>query len=448
MNKINFNYSKALDFFAKEEIDALQPYVDVAHEMLHNKTGLGNDFLGWIDLPNNYDKEEFARIKKAAEKIQSDSDVLIVIGIGGSYLGARAAIECLGHSFRNNLNKEERKTPEIYYAGNNISSTYLMDLLDIIKDKDVSLNVISKSGTTTEPAIAFRVLKEFLENKYGKEEAAKRIYATTDASKGALKQVSDEEGYETFVIPDDVGGRFSVLTPVGLLPIAAAGLDIDAMMQGANDARENYSTANLAENDCYQYAAVRNVLHRKGKDIELLVNYEPSLHFVSEWWKQLYGESEGKDQKGIFPAAVDFSTDLHSMGQYVQDGKRILFETVLNVEKPRRAIELKSAENDLDGLNYLSGKTLDFVNEKAFQGTLLAHTDGQVPNLLINIPKLDEYNFGYLVYFFEKACGISGYLLGVNPFDQPGVEAYKKNMFALLGKPGFEKEKEELEKRL
>ena len=448
MNKINFNYSKALDFFAKEEIDALQPYVDVAHEMLHNKTGLGNDFLGWIDLPNNYDKEEFARIKKAAEKIQSDSDVLIVIGIGGSYLGARAAIECLGHSFRNNLNKEERKTPEIYYAGNNISSTYLMDLLDIIKDKDVSLNVISKSGTTTEPAIAFRVLKEFLENKYGKEEAAKRIYATTDASKGALKQVSDEEGYETFVIPDDVGGRFSVLTPVGLLPIAVAGLDIDAMMQGANDARENYSIANLAENDCYQYAAVRNVLHRKGKDIELLVNYEPSLHFVSEWWKQLYGESEGKDQKGIFPAAVDFSTDLHSMGQYVQDGKRILFESVLNVEKPRRVVELKSAENDLDGLNYLSGKTLDFVNEKAFQGTLLAHTDGQVPNLLINIPTLDEYNFGYLVYFFEKACGISGYLLGVNPFDQPGVEAYKKNMFALLGKPGFEKEKEELEKRL
>lgn len=448
MNKINFNYSKALDFFAKEEIDALQPYVDVAHEMLHNKTGLGNDFLGWIDLPNNYDKEEFARIKKAAEKIQSDSDVLIVIGIGGSYLGARAAIECLGHSFRNNLNKEERKTPEIYYAGNNISSTYLMDLLDIIKDKDVSLNVISKSGTTTEPAIAFRVLKEFLENKYGKEEAAKRIYATTDASKGALKQVSDEEGYETFVIPDDVGGRFSVLTPVGLLPIAAAGLDIDAMMQGANDARENYSTANLAENDCYQYAAVRNVLHRKGKDIELLVNYEPSLHFVSEWWKQLYGESEGKDQKGIFPAAVDFSTDLHSMGQYVQDGKRILFETVLNVEKPRRAIELKSAENDLDGLNYLSGKTLDFVNEKAFQGTLLAHTDGQVPNLLINIPKLDEYNFGYLVYFFEKACGISGYLLGVNPFDQPGVEAYKRNMFGLLGKPGYEELTAELKARL
>ena len=448
MNKINFNYEKALDFLNNEEVNALQPFVDVAHNMLHNKTGLGNDFLGWVDLPNNYDKEEFARIKKAAEKIKSDSDVLVVIGIGGSYLGARAAIECLGHSFRNNLTKEERKTPEIYFAGNNISSTYLMDLLDIIKDKDVSLNVISKSGTTTEPAIAFRVLKEFLENKYGKEEAAKRIYATTDAKKGALKQVSDEEGYETFVIPDDVGGRFSVLTPVGLLPIAVAGIDIDAIMTGANDARIDFSNPNLEENDCYQYAVVRNILHRKGKDIELLVNYEPNLHFVSEWWKQLYGESEGKDQKGLFPASVDFSTDLHSMGQYVQDGKRILFETVLNVEKPRRVVNLKEEANDLDGLNYLSGKTLDFVNQKAFQGTLLAHTDGQVPNLLINIPTLDEYNFGYLIYFFEKACGLSGYLLGVNPFNQPGVEAYKKNMFALLGKPGFEKEKEELEKRL
>ncbi|WP_343346013.1 glucose-6-phosphate isomerase [Terrisporobacter petrolearius] len=448
MNKIKFNYSKALDFFAKEEVDTLQPYVDVAHEMLHEKTGPGKDFLGWIDLPNNYDKEEFARIKKAAQKIQSDSDVLVVIGIGGSYLGARAAIECLGHSFRNSLSKEDRKAPEVYFAGNNISSTYLMDLIEIIKDKDVSLNVISKSGTTTEPAIAFRVLKEFLENKYGKEEAAKRIYATTDAKKGALKQVSDEEGYETFVIPDDVGGRFSVLTAVGLLPIAAAGFNIDEMMQGANDARIKYSKSNLEENDCYQYAAVRNILHRKGKDIELLVNYEPNLHFVSEWWKQLYGESEGKDQKGIFPASVDFSTDLHSMGQYVQDGKRILFETVLNVKKPRKVVELKSEEKDLDGLNYLSEKTMDFVNEKAFQGTLLAHTDGQVPNLIIDIPTLNEYNFGYLVYFFEKACGISGYLLGVNPFNQPGVEAYKKNMFALLGKPGFEKEKEELEKRL
>ena len=448
MNKINFNYEKALDFFNKSEVSALQPYVDVAHEMLHNGTGLGNDFLGWIELPNNYDKEEFSRIKKAAEKIKSDSDVLVVIGIGGSYLGARAAIESLGHSFRNSLTKEDRKAPEVYFAGNNISSTYLMDLIDIIKDKDVSLNVISKSGTTTEPAIAFRVLKEFLENKYGKEEAKKRIYATTDAKRGALKQLATEEGYETFVIPDNVGGRFSVLTAVGLLPIAAAGLDIDLMMKGADDARVDFSKSNLEENHCYQYAVVRNILHRKGKDIELLVNYEPNLHFVSEWWKQLYGESEGKDQKGIFPASVDFSTDLHSMGQYVQDGKRILFETVLNVENAKKSIELKAEENDLDGLNYLSGKTMDFVNQKAFQGTLLAHTDGQVPNLIVNIPTLDEYNFGYLVYFFEKACGLSGYLLGVNPFDQPGVEAYKKNMFALLGKPGFEKEKEELEKRL
>lgn len=448
MSKVNFNYSKALGFFNEEEVSAVQSYVNVAHEMLHNKTGLGNDFLGWVDLPNDYDKEEFDRIKKAAEKIKSDSDVLVVIGIGGSYLGARAAIESLGHSFRNSLTKEDRKAPEIYFAGNNISPTYLMDLIDIIKYKDVSLNIISKSGTTTEPAIAFRVLKEFLENKYGKEEAKKRIYATTDAKRGALKQLATEEGYETFVIPDDVGGRFSVLTAVGLLPIAAAGLDIDAMMKGANDAREKFSTSNLQENDCYQYAVVRNILHRKGKDIELLVNYEPNLHYVSEWWKQLFGESEGKDQKGIFPASVDFSTDLHSMGQYVQDGKRILFETVLNVESPKKDIELKAEDNDLDGLNYLSGKTMNFVNEKACQGTLLAHTDGQVPNLIINVPALDEYNFGYLVYFFEKACGLSGYLLGVNPFNQPGVEAYKKNMFALLGKPGFEKEKEELEKRL
>ena len=448
MNKLSFNYSKALDFFNASEIDALQPYVNAAHDMLHKGTGLGNDYLGWIELPENYDKEEFARINKAAEKIKSDSDVLIVIGIGGSYLGSRAAIETLGHCFKNNLTKEERKAPEVYFAGNNISPSYLMDLIDVIKDKDVSLNVISKSGTTTEPAIAFRVLKEFLENKYGKEEAKHRIYATTDAKRGALKQLATEEGYETFVIPDDVGGRFSVLTAVGLLPIAAAGLDIDAMMKGANDARVEFNNADLATNDCYQYAVVRNLLHRKGKDIELLVNYEPNLHYVSEWWKQLFGESEGKDQKGIFPASVDFSTDLHSMGQYVQDGKRILFETVLNVEKPRRDIELKEEANDLDGLNYLSGETMNFVNEKAFQGTLLAHTDGQVPNLIINIPTLDEYNFGYLVYFFEKACGISGYLLGVNPFDQPGVEAYKKNMFALLGKPGFEKEKEELEKRL
>ena len=448
MGKIKFDYSKAMNFFTEEEVLSMQEFVDVAHNMVHEKTGLGNDFLGWVELPNNYDKEEFDRIKKAAEKIKSDSDVLLVIGIGGSYLGARAAIEMCSHSFRNNLNKEDRNAPEIYFVGNNISSTYMMDLLDVIKDKDVSINVISKSGTTTEPAIAFRIFKDFLEKKYGKEEASKRIYATTDAKKGALKKLADEEGYETFVIPDDVGGRFSVLTPVGLLPIAAAGLDIDSMMLGAKEACEEYRNKDLKENQSYQYAAIRNILNRKGKDIELLVNYEPNLHFVNEWWKQLYGESEGKDNKGIFPASVDFSTDLHSMGQYIQDGKRMLFETVINVENPKRVVKIENEEVDLDGLNYLAGKTVDFVNQKALQGTLIAHTDGQVPNLLINIEALDEYNFGYLVYFFEKACAISGYLLGVNPFDQPGVEAYKKNMFALLGKPGFEKEKEELEKAL
>ena len=478
MGSVKFDYSKVIGFIKQHEIDCMQSYVDQAHKMIHEKTGLGNDFLGWVDLPKNYNKEEFSRIKKAAEKVNGltylprpgggngvvtsyeiyaqkdgqmvkvDSDVLLVIGIGGSYLGARAAIEMASHSFRNNLSKEDRKSPEIYFVGQNISSTYMMDLLDVIKDKDVSINVISKSGTTTEPAIAFRIFKEFLEKKYGKEEASKRIYATTDKVKGALKKLADEEGYETFIIPDDVGGRFSVLTPVGLLPIACAGLDIDAMMQGAADACEEFKSSDLKTNDSYQYAVVRNVLHRKGKDIELLVNYEPQLHYVGEWWKQLYGESEGKDNKGIFPAAVDFSTDLHSMGQYIQEGKRILFETVLNVENAKREITIDEVDVDLDGLNYLAGKTVDFVNKKAFQGTLLAHTDGNVPNLIVNIPKLDEYNFGYLVYFFEKACALSGYILGVNPFDQPGVEAYKKNMFALLGKPGFEKEKEELEKRL
>ncbi|VIF77777.1 glucose-6-phosphate isomerase [Clostridioides difficile] len=448
MRKINFDYSKATEFFCQNEIDVMQPYVDVAHDMLHNKTGLGNTFLGWIDLPKNYDKGEFDRIKKSAEKIKSDSDVLLVIGIGGSYLGSRAAIDMVSHSFRNGLKKEQRNAPEVYFVGHNISSTYIMDLLDIIEGKDISVNVISKSGTTTEPALAFRIFKDYLEKKYGKEEARKRIYATTDSSKGALRQLATEEGYETFVIPDDVGGRFSVLTAVGLLPIAAAGLDIDAMMKGANDAREAFQNPDLKNNDSYRYAVARTILHRKGKDVELLVNYEPQLHYVSEWWKQLYGESEGKENKGLFPASVDFSTDLHSMGQYIQDGKRLLFETVLNVENCKRNITINSEEVDLDGLNYLAGKTVDFVNHKAFEGTLLAHTDGKVPNLVINIPQLDEYNFGYLVYFFEKACGISGYLLGVNPFDQPGVEAYKKNMFALLGKPGYEKEKEELEKRL
>lgn len=448
MGKINFDCSKATEFFCQKEIDVMQPYVDVAHDMLHNKTGLGSSYLGWIDLPKDYDKEEFVRIKKSAEKIKSDSEVLLVIGIGGSYLGSRAAIDMVSHSFRNGIKKEQRNGPEVYFVGHNISSTYIMDLLDVIEGKDVSVNVISKSGTTTEPALAFRIFKNYLEKKYGKEEARKRIYATTDSSKGALRQLATEEGYETFIIPDNVGGRFSVLTAVGLLPIAAAGLDIDAMMNGANDAREDFKNSDLKYNDSYKYAVARTILHRKGKDVELLVNYEPQLHYVSEWWKQLYGESEGKENKGLFPASVDFSTDLHSMGQYIQDGKRLLFETVLNVENSKRNITIDSEEVDLDGLNYLAGKTVDFVNHKAFEGTLLAHTDGKVPNLVINIPQLDEYNFGYLVYFFEKACGISGYLLGVNPFDQPGVEAYKKNMFALLGKPGYEKEKEELEKRL
>ena len=448
MNKLTFDYSKAKGFLLQNEIECMEPFVKVAHDMIHNKTGEGNDFLGWVELPKNYDKEEFDRIKIAANKIKNDSDVLLVIGIGGSYLGARAAIEMLGHSFRNNIKKEDREYPEVYFVGQNISSTYMLDLLDIIKDKDVSINVISKSGTTTEPAIAFRVFKDFLEKKYGKEEASKRIYATTDAKRGALKQLADEEGYETFIIPDDVGGRFSVLTPVGLLPIAACGIDIDAIMTGAKEAMEDFSNPILSENYSYQYAVVRNILHRKGKDIELMVNYEPSLHYVSEWWKQLYGESEGKDNKGIYPASVDFSTDLHSMGQYIQEGKRILFETVINVENAKREIIINEEKVDLDGLNYLAGQTVDFVNKKAFQGTLLAHTDGSVPNLLINLPKIDEYNFGYMVYFFEKACALSGYILGVNPFNQPGVEAYKKNMFALLGKPGFEKEKEELEKRL
>jgi glucose-6-phosphate isomerase len=416
--------------------------------MLHEKTGPGNDFLGWVDYPVNYDKEEFQRVKKAAEKIKNDSDVLIVVGIGGSYLGAKAAIEALSHSFYNELSKEQRKTPEIYFAGNNISSTYLRHLLDVIKGKDISINVISKSGTTTEPAIAFRVLKKYMEEKYGKEEAKNRIYATTDSTRGALKQLSTGEGYETFVIPDNIGGRFSIFTPVGMLPIAAAGIDIEKIMEGAKAARQEYNNDNLDENYCYQYAVVRNALHRACKYIELLVNYEPSLQYVSEWWKQLYGESEGKDQKGIFPASVNFSADLHSMGQYIQDGKRHLFETVLNVETPELEMEIEPNDENLDGLNYLAGKTIDFVNKKAFQGTLLAHLDGGVPNIIINIPKMSEYYFGKLIYFFEKACGLSGYMLGVNPFDQPGVESYKKNMFALLGKPGFENLREELLKRI
>ena len=448
MRNLRFDYGRAERFLTRDEVKAMSPFVSTAHKMLREKTCPGADFLGWVDLPRDYDKEEFAKIKKAAEKIKSESDILIVIGIGGSYLGAKAAIDMLGSVFKNDLSRDDRKAPQIYFAGNSISSSYLLDLLDLVADKDYSVNVISKSGTTTEPALAFRVFKEDLEKKYGKEGAAKRIYATTDRSRGALRKMADEEGYETFIIPDDVGGRYSVLTPVGLLPIAAAGFDIDAIMKGAEDARVEYSNEDLMKNDAYQYAAARTILSRKGKETELLVNYEPQLQYFSEWWKQLFGESEGKDQRGIFPASVNFSTDLHSMGQYIQDGRRFLFETVLNVEEPRRNLLVKTDEKDLDGLNYLVGQTVDYVNHKAFEGTLLAHTDGQVPNLVLNVKRLDEYTFGQMVYFFEIACGISGCMMGVNPFNQPGVEDYKTNMFALLGKPGFEEKKKELEARL
>ncbi len=446
--KITFDYSKASVFISSEEVSYMQKLAGDAKEQLVSKTGAGNDFLGWIDLPVNYDKDEFARIKKAAEKIQSDSEVLVVIGIGGSYLGARAAIEFLRHGFYNNLPKEVRKTPEIYYAGNSISGTYLKGLLDVIGDRDFSVNVISKSGTTTEPAIAFRVFKDKLEKKYGKDGAAKRIYATTDKAKGALKNLATEEGYETFVVPDDVGGRFSVLTAVGLLPIAASGADIDRLMEGAAEGRKLALENDFADNDALQYAAVRNILLRKGKSVEVLANYEPSCHYVSEWWKQLYGESEGKDQKGIFPASVDLTTDLHSMGQFIQDGARIMFETVLNVETSREEILINKESSDLDGLNYLAGKNMDFVNRSAMNGTILAHTDGNVPNLMVRVPEQNEFYLGELFYFFEFAVGVSGYLLGVNPFNQPGVESYKKNMFALLGKPGYEDAREELLKRL
>lgn len=447
-DKVTFDYSKASTFVADHEMEYMSKLVADAKELLLSREGAGNDFLGWIDLPVDYDKEEFARIQKAAEKIQSDSDVLLVIGIGGSYLGARAAIEFLRHSFYNIISKEERKTPEIYFVGNSISSTYIKDLIDVVGDRDFSINMISKSGTTTEPAIAFRVFKEILEKKYGKEGAAKRIYATTDKARGALKNLATEEGYESFVVPDDVGGRFSVLTAVGLLPIAVSGADITKLMEGAAAGRKAALENDFADNDALQYAAIRNILLRKGKEVEVLANYEPSLHYVSEWWKQLYGESEGKDQKGIFPAAVDLTTDLHSMGQFIQDGSRIMFETVMEVEKSREEIIINEEPVDLDGLNYLAGKNVDFVNKSAMNGTILAHTDGNVPNLKVVIPEQNEYYLGQLFYFFEFACGVSGYLLGVNPFNQPGVESYKRNMFALLGKPGYEKEREELLKRL
>ena len=448
MAKVTFDYSKTAEFISKDEITSMKKLVLDAKETLVSKNGAGNDFLGWIDLPVDYDKDEFNRIKSAAEKIKSDSDVLLVIGIGGSYLGARAAIEFLRHNFYNMVDKSVRKTPEIYFVGNNISSTYVKHLMDVIGDRDFSINIISKSGTTTEPAIAFRVFKKMLEAKYGKKEAAKRIYATTDKAKGALKNLATEEGYESFVVPDDIGGRFSVLTAVGLLPIAVSGADLDKLMEGAASGRKHALEADFEENDALLYAAMRNILLRKGKNVEIVANYEPSLHYVSEWWKQLFGESEGKDQKGIFPAAVDLTTDLHSMGQFIQDGARIMFETVINVETPQCEITIEEEPVDLDGLNYLAGKTMEFVNKSAMNGTILAHTDGNVPNLMVKVPEQNEFYLGELFYFFEFACGVSGYLLGVNPFNQPGVESYKRNMFALLGKPGYEKEREELLKRL
>ncbi len=444
MTKIRFDYTKAEKFISKEEIGALGDAVKAAHDTLHNGTGRGSDFLGWVNLPENYDKEEFARIKKAAEKIKSNSEALIVIGIGGSYLGARMAVEMLHSNFSNH----NENGVQIYFAGNSISSSYLVDLIEKVKDIDFSVNIISKSGTTTEPAIAFRVLRELLIEKYGKEGAKERIFATTDKARGALKNLADEEGYETFVVPDDVGGRYSVLTAVGLLPIAASGADIDALMQGAYDAMREYANPNLEENDCYKYVAARNALYRKGKNIEIMVNYEPQVHYFAEWWKQLFGESEGKENKGIFPAAVDFSADLHSMGQYIQQGLRMMFETVIFFDNAKKDLVIKEDSDNVDGLNFLAGKNVSYVNEQAFNGTLLAHTDGDVPNLILRAEKMDEYCLGNLIYFFEKACGISGYVLGVNPFDQPGVEAYKKNMFALLGKPGYEAQQAELQARL
>ncbi|CAM4022097.1 glucose-6-phosphate isomerase [Catellicoccus marimammalium] len=445
MSKIKFDYSTSANFISDEELAFMQPQVSCAHELLREKKGPGSDFLGWVDLPVDYDKEEFDRIKKAAEKIKKDSDILIVIGIGGSYLGARAAIDFLNHTF---YNLKDSDTPQIFFAGNSISATYLKDLLDIIGDKDFSVNVISKSGTTTEPAIAFRVFKELLVKKYGKEEANKRIYATTDRERGAVKVEADAEGWETFVIPDNVGGRYSVFTAVGLLPIAASGANIDELMAGAADARAAYMSDKLEENEAYQYAALRNILYRKGKDTELLVNYEPSLQYFCEWWKQLFGETEGKDQKGIYPSSANFSTDLHSLGQFIQEGRRNIFETVLHVEQPRESMMIPEMEENLDGLAYLQGRDMNDVNDKAFEGVLLAHIDGDVPNFVLNLADMSERTLGEMMYFFELAAGISGYLNAINPFNQPGVEKYKSNMFALLGKPGFEEQTKELNERL
>lgn len=441
--KLNTNYLK--DFISDADYKAIDSEIRASHKTLTEKTGAGNDFLGWVDLPENYDKEEFARIKLAAQKIRSDSEVLVVIGIGGSYLGARAAIEFCKSQ---NYNLVCKDAPQIFFSGNSISSAALNEILSVCKDKDFSVNVISKSGTTTEPAISFRIFRELLEKKYGKAEAAKRIYVTTDKAKGTLKALSDEEGYETFVVPDDVGGRYSVLTAVGLLPIAAAGIDIDAMMQGANDARKAYTDPDMEKNDCYKYAAIRNILYRKGKAVEMMVAYEPDYTMMNEWFKQLFGESEGKDGKGLYPSSAVFSTDLHSMGQFIQQGSRVLFETAVVFDEPKTEAVIEKDEANADGLNFLAGKTMSYVNRKAFEGTVLAHVDGGVPNVVLELPKMDAYHFGYLVYFLEKACAISGYTLGVNPFNQPGVESYKSNMFALLGKPGYEEKTKELEARL
>ena len=433
------------DFVRPHELAAYTPAVKTAYDTLMNKTGAGNDFLGWVDLPVTYDKEEFERIKKAADKIKSDSKVLLVIGIGGSYLGARAVIEALKSSLYNSLAKD---TPEIYFCGNSLSPTYLNEIIELVKDRDFSVNIISKSGTTTEPALAFRVFRDLLVERYGEEGAKSRIYATTDRARGTLKELSDKMGYETFVVPDNVGGRYSVLTAVGLLPIACAGCDIDALMKGAADAREEYKTFDIEKNTVCKYVALRNILREKGKTVEMMVSYENSFMMMVEWFKQLYGESEGKDHKGIFPAGAVFSTDLHSLGQYVQDGARIMFETVIQFDKPQKDFFVKDEPDNLDGLNFLSNQNMSVVNRKAFEGTVIAHTEGGVPNIVLEMPELNEYELGGLIYFFELGCGVSGYLLGVNPFDQPGVESYKKNMFALLGKPGYEDMKADLEKKI
>jgi glucose-6-phosphate isomerase len=448
MSHLSFVYDQALPFLNENELSNMAEFVQAAHNKIHEKSGAGSDFLGWVHLPENYDRTEYKRIKQCAEKIRNDSDILLVIGIGGSYIGARAAIDMLSHTFSHLQTENERNAPQIIFVGHHLSSDYIADLLEVLHDKDVSINVISKSGTTTEPAIAFRIFRRFLEKKYGATEANQRIYATTDKKKGALKHAAEEASYETFVIPDDIGGRYSVLTAVGLLPIAVAGIAVDEVMAGAKDAMLQLDQPELGKNAAYQYAATRNILYNKGKTTELLINYDPKLTSFAEWWKQLFGESEGKDSKGIYPASANFTTDLHSLGQYIQEGRRNLFETVLHVQRSQKDVLVRKEADNIDDLNYLAGKSIHEINEKAYQGTLLAHTDGNVPNLVVEIPELNAYTLGYLIYFFEKACAASGYLLGVNPFNQPGVEAYKKNMFALLGKPGFEEKKEELETRL